>query len=190
MALRYALLGLLAERPSSGYELAKVFRKTLDHVWHAQACQLYPELNRLAGEGLTTVVEEGARGRRTYAITSEGRAALRRWLITPDTEPPARDPAALRAFLVTLLPPEEGIDLVRRHGQHARAYADYLTQWANEAKAVGTGPDGVPPADADVFGVLAAELGIRLNAAVVEWAAWAERALAEGSHERAVLDES
>ena len=48
----------------------------------------------------------------------------------------------------------------------------------------------MPPADADVFGVLAAELGIRLNAAVVEWAAWAERALAEGSHERAVLDES
>lgn len=60
MALRYALLGLLAQRPSSGYELAKVFQKTLDHVWHAQACQLYPELNRLADEGLTTVVEEGA----------------------------------------------------------------------------------------------------------------------------------
>lgn len=190
MALRYALLGLLAQRPSSGYELAKVFQKTLDHVWHAQACQLYPELNRLADEGLTTVVEEGARGRRTYAITPDGRAELRRWLTAPEPEPPTRDPAALRAFLVTLLPAEEGVDLVRRHARHAQAFADYLTEWAGEARAAQTGPDGGRPVDADIFGVLAAELGIRLNAAVVAWATWAERALADGSRETVVLEGS
>ncbi|WP_279579818.1 PadR family transcriptional regulator [Fodinicola feengrottensis] len=68
MSLRYALLGLLADEPASGYDLARTFEISLQRwAWHARHSQIYPELNKLADEGLIDVVDEGARGRRTYA---------------------------------------------------------------------------------------------------------------------------
>src|SRR5215470_2260302 len=82
MSLRYALLGLLADEPASGYELTKKFERVLRrYAWHAQHSQIYPELNRMAADGLVEVVAEGPRGRRTYAITAAGRAAVRRWMV-------------------------------------------------------------------------------------------------------------
>lgn len=48
-SLRYALLGLLAEEPASGYDLTKKFERMLQrYAWHAQHSQIYPELNRMA----------------------------------------------------------------------------------------------------------------------------------------------
>ncbi|MBA3728896.1 MAG: PadR family transcriptional regulator, partial [Actinobacteria bacterium] len=44
MSLRHALLGLLAERPMSGYDLTKVFDSSLAYVWSAKHSQIYPEL--------------------------------------------------------------------------------------------------------------------------------------------------
>ena len=98
MSLRYALLGLLAEEPASGYDLARKFERNLSrYAWHAQQSQIYPELNRLAADGLATVIEEGPRGRRTYAITEVGRSELRRWVLDPNDEPPGDPTSAPRA---------------------------------------------------------------------------------------------
>jgi len=74
MSLRYALLGLLAHEPASGYGLTKYFERNVGrYAWHAKHTQIYPELNRLADEGCIEVVEEGPRGRRTYGLTDMGR---------------------------------------------------------------------------------------------------------------------
>lgn len=55
MSLRHALLGLLVDRPASGYDLLKLFDTSLAHVWPATQSQLYGELNRLAEAGLVGV---------------------------------------------------------------------------------------------------------------------------------------
>src|SRR5919198_1549940 len=99
MSLRYALLGLLADEAASGYELTKKFERTLDrYAWHAKHNQVYQELNRLAADGLVEVVEEGARGRKTYAITEPGREELRNWLLHPQRNPVVRNEFVLRLF--------------------------------------------------------------------------------------------
>jgi PadR family transcriptional regulator, regulatory protein AphA len=101
MSLRHALLGLLNFSPSSGYELAKHFEHTLRRIWHARNHQLYPELARLAADGHVRVVEEGVRGRRTYAITDDGHAELRRWLVEVEPDRTMRSETYLRAFLLS-----------------------------------------------------------------------------------------
>src|SRR5262252_4319228 len=104
MSLRYALLGLLAGEPASGYDLARTFERNLRrYAWHAQHSQIYPELNRLAADGLATIVDEGPRGRRTYAITDAGRIELRRWLLDPNDEPVVRNEHTLKLLLLSTL---------------------------------------------------------------------------------------
>src|SRR5919107_5775780 len=84
MSLPHALLGLLAVAPRSGYELTKVFERELgQYAWQAGHTSIYPELGRLAEQGLVEVTHEGPRGSRTYAVTEAGRDELRTWLLTP-----------------------------------------------------------------------------------------------------------
>ena len=75
MSLRFALLGLLEDGPASGYTLNLRFERSLQRfAWTARQSHIYPELNRLAEEGLIEIAEEGARDKRTYALTERGRA--------------------------------------------------------------------------------------------------------------------
>src|SRR5262245_59647965 len=114
MSLRYALLGLLSERPASGYELTGAFERALGrYPWHAQHSQIYPELSRLAADGAIAILDEGPRGRRTYAITDAGRGALRQWLLDPPREFLMRSEFVLRLFLLSTLDPDDARALLR-----------------------------------------------------------------------------
>src|SRR3954465_380362 len=104
MSLRFAVRGLLEDGSASGYELTTRFERSLQrYAWSARQSHIYPELGRLAEDGLIEVVEEGARGRRTYAITDTGRVALREWLRSPAKPRAVRDEQALRLCLISAL---------------------------------------------------------------------------------------
>jgi DNA-binding PadR family transcriptional regulator len=164
MSLRYALLGLLAEEPASGYDLARKFERTLRrHAWHAQQSQIYPELARLAGDGLAEVVAEGARGRRTYAITEAGRIELRRWVMDPDDEPVVRNEFALRLFLLSTLDAEDARKVLRQQAEAS----------LREYERLRTTIDGASSGAAVPVALFAAELGARYFKTVHEWTQWA-----------------
>ncbi|WP_163508583.1 PadR family transcriptional regulator [Fodinicola acaciae] len=168
MSLRYAVLGLLAERPASGYELAQMFEQSLQRwAWYARHSQIYPELNKLAEEGVITVAEEGARGRRTYALADSGRAELREWLLkTPET-PVVRDESTLRLFLLPTLDTADR----RRLVEYARAEAEQL---GAEIEVIIERLDGWRTPERPItFGRLAAEYGRLAYQAQREWADWA-----------------
>lgn len=115
MSLRIALLGLLdATGSASGYDLAKSFERSLNHVWQAGHTQIYPELVKMAADGLVAVESEGARGRKMYAITPEGAGQLRSWLIEHEPTGAMRSEVALQAFLLPLLDKESAIAVVER----------------------------------------------------------------------------
>ncbi|MGW0805705.1 PadR family transcriptional regulator [Nonomuraea sp. NPDC002799] len=115
MSLRIALLGLLSgSGPASGYDLAKKFEHSLNHVWQAGHTQIYPELVKMAAEGLVSAEAEGARGRKIYTITPGGTEELRAWLIEHAPSTTIRNEAALQAYLLPLLGRDEGIAMVER----------------------------------------------------------------------------
>jgi PadR family transcriptional regulator, regulatory protein AphA len=83
-ATPYVILGVLNTfGPLSGYGVKQVIAQTIDFMWSESYGQLYPELKRLARDGLVRQVSErgdNPRGRKTFAITGAGRRTLSTWL--------------------------------------------------------------------------------------------------------------
>lgn len=165
MSLRHALLGLLTERPASGYDLLKLFETSLANVWPATQSQIYTELTRLAGSGLITVAAEGPRGRKEYALTDEGLAELRHWLTETKPQRNTRSDILLRVFFLGVLRPEQ-----------ARAYLTELIEMSEQSheqlrrltESIDWDDDAL-----SVYGRIALEYGLRFNAMRREWAEWA-----------------
>jgi len=86
MSLDYAILGFLNYQPLSGYDLKKVFDRSVKHFWHADQSQIYRTLSRLTSESLVQmeVVKQSEHpDRKVYSITPAGRKKLRIWLSAP-----------------------------------------------------------------------------------------------------------
>lgn len=96
----YGLLGTLAVRPWTGYELTQQVRRSLRFVWPSSEGHLYREQRRLVALGWATVEKEpaGLRSRNRYTITEAGRAAMRGWLATDPEEPHFQIEGVLRTF--------------------------------------------------------------------------------------------
>lgn len=82
----YAVLGLLAVRPRSAYDLvSQINRSNIRLIWPRAESKLYEEPKNLVAHGLATAGSErlGARRRAVYRITPRGRRTLKRWLDEP-----------------------------------------------------------------------------------------------------------
>ena len=96
----FGLLGLLAGRPWTGYELTSQVRRSLRFVWPVSEAHLYREQRKLVALGWATCVDEpvGQRTRKRYTITAAGRKALRDWLDSEPEEPQLHIEGLLRLF--------------------------------------------------------------------------------------------
>jgi len=96
----YALLGLLAVRSWTGYELTQQLRRSLRFVWPSSEGHLYREQKRLIDLGWATLTVEplGNRVRKRYTITPSGRSAFRAWLQTEPGEPRLEIEGLVRMF--------------------------------------------------------------------------------------------
>src|SRR5437867_192672 len=85
----YLILGLLALRRWSTYELAQQMQRSIHYYWPRAESKIYEEPKKLVAHGLATATREyaGRRPRTVYAITNKGRQALRRWLAEPGKVP-------------------------------------------------------------------------------------------------------
>lgn len=84
----YAILGYLAVRPWTAYELTKQLGRTFHHFWPRAESGIYRELKRLAADGYAASADAtvGRRSRTGYRITDDGRRALAEWLATPRSD--------------------------------------------------------------------------------------------------------
>lgn len=164
MSLRYGMLGLLADRPASGYDLLQRFKTSLANVWPATQSQIYTELNKLADTGLVAVTDEGPRGRKEYTITDEGLAELRQWLAGPPPRP-VRNEMLLRIFFLGAIAPEQAREYLAALETRA---AESLAGLADLKEAVDWEDN-----DFSTYGRIALEWGERYFAMNQEWAQWA-----------------
>ena len=87
-ALAFALLGLIWQKPRSGYDLRKFFSSTPMISFSDSPGAIYPALRRLEQRGLVRghIAEgSGLRRRRIFEMTARGRAEFRRWQTQPVT---------------------------------------------------------------------------------------------------------
>jgi PadR family transcriptional regulator, regulatory protein AphA len=99
-ATSYALLGLLAIKPWTAYELAQQMDRTLSRFWPRARSKLYEEPKKLEALGLARSSKGtvGRRQRTTYAITPRGRRALAEWLARPGEGPVLECELLLKVF--------------------------------------------------------------------------------------------
>jgi DNA-binding PadR family transcriptional regulator len=97
----HALLGLLALRPWTAYELTAQMRRALRYAWPRTEANLYNEIKQLSSRGLAHASEEesGGRTRTRYEITDVGREAVAAWLRTEPTPVQVQFETLLRVFL-------------------------------------------------------------------------------------------
>jgi len=121
----YAILGMLALRPWSAYELTQQTRRSLHYCWPTAESVLYQEPKRLVRLGLATARHQAA-GRRTqtvYAITEQGRRVLADWLATPPSPPGFEVEAMLRLLYADQGGRQDLLDAIRATRDWALAQA-------------------------------------------------------------------
>lgn len=171
----YAILGLLAIKPWSTYELTQQMDRSLGRMWPRAQSKLYEEPKKLVAHGLARASQQrvGQRPRTVYAITAKGRRALAAWLREPGAGPMLEFEQLLQIFFA-------------EHGTKADALATLAATraWAQarnaESLAVGhqylRGEGPFPQRAAQLE--LTARFLTDYYALVGAWADWASRIVA------------
>ena len=166
-AVTWAVLGLVAMEPRSGYDVKRIIDKSVRHFWAASYGQIYPELRRLEQAAWIEGDDapRGGRSRRVYRITPEGRRALQAWLHGHETRIELRDESLLRLFFADSLPHDNALALLRGRREGYRGMLAYLRSLDD-----GTGED--PP-----FVDLVYQWGVDYCEWGIEWCDRQERRL-------------
>src|SRR5437016_1962528 len=113
----YAILGLLAIEPMSGYDIRKFVREVLNSFWNESYGRIYPSLGELVQRGLATKRlqrQKGKPDRHVYQITSRGRTELQAWLRLPPQPVQIRSEASLKLLFGANLSIEENLEAIKR----------------------------------------------------------------------------
>jgi PadR family transcriptional regulator, regulatory protein AphA len=158
------LLGLLAERERSGYDLLKRAEGSVAHMWAPAKSQLYAVLPRLVEAGLAsrrTVRQTGRPDKQVYRPTRAGREAVRDWL--ENAAPKSWDELMLKVFFAELCSREA---LLRQLDDYAEVQRAFLAEY-----------EAITPATR--YGALTLDYGLELMPARLRWLAKARRELAK-----------
>lgn len=100
---RYAILGVLLDRPASGYEIKSLMGRSTVYFWRESDSTIYPMLKVLAKEGkvLSEIAYVGKKKKEVFSITERGREEFNAWLQHPTSEETPRNEFLLKLFFVT-----------------------------------------------------------------------------------------
>lgn len=157
------VLGMLARRPGSGYDLLRRIRGSVGYFWTPARSHVYSLLPRLLELGYVTrreVTQTTAPDKHVYEVTRAGRRALVEWLSSPQlAEGPTRNPFLLKVFFGGLIERREIVS-------HVRARRDAVAAELRELEELEAVIDG----DANPFGWLALSYGLEHDRAFLRWA--------------------
>lgn len=118
MSIKYAILGLLSWKPSTGYEMKKVFEESTTMYWSGNNNQIYKTLVQLLEEGLVTSEvrhQEASPSKKVYTITDDGLTELKKWVVSQPEVPEFRKPFLVQLAWADLLSDEELNELLLKY---------------------------------------------------------------------------
>jgi DNA-binding PadR family transcriptional regulator len=173
-----ALLGLLQQGESSGYDIRRMFTQTPLGTFSDSPGAIYPALARLQADGfIQGRIERGAglRRRRVFRLTPAGLSALERWLSAPVTRDDVvrgTDELMLRfGFIETTLGDAEAVRFLQALQREVTSYLAELQRYVEATS------DSMPRS-----GRLALQFGVQSYEALLLWSKQA--ATAYGKHRK------
>ncbi len=175
LSLKYTILVALSEGPKTGYDVAKLFDKTIGFFWRARHSQIYRELAKLKEKQWVTsqeVEQSGKPNKVVFTITDEGREALFNWSREPNEPQELKDDFLIQLYRLESIDLEAFREnLMLRLESHRDRHSRYIEKYE-----VLEGKNSL----SDVGQKLALEVGIRWES---EWTDWCSKALEQLSPE-------
>lgn len=171
----YVILGHLALRSWSTYELAQQMKRSTRHYWPRADSKIYEEPKKLVAHGLATATREytGRRPRAVYTITDKGRNALRRWLDEPGQPPLVEFEGVVKVLFAEQGTKEQLLATLRSIREDAQR-----TQEEHVALAADLTRTGGPFPDRLHINELVFKYMWEQTETVIRWATWAEQEVA------------
>lgn len=179
MKFEYVLLGLLARRPYSGYDLRKWLESDGQFVWaKAHHSQIYRKLTQMEADGWVrheVDTREGRPDAKVYRLTERGRDVLLTCVRSP-YEPPIRfqeTDFTARLSMAAPLDREVAIALVRTELAHRR---DQISKNRDRDRSL-LYEDPLPGLDQEIDRYVHDSLHLLGAGAMDRWVAWLEEML-------------
>jgi PadR family transcriptional regulator AphA len=163
---KYAVLGMLALGPKSGYDIKKGFEKGMDNFWRESYGQIYPILKSLVKAGLAVkqvAQQVGKPDKHIYVITSAGQEELVNWLRRPVDPEMLRIEILLKLFFGRQITVSENIGHVRCYREKYRQLDERLEDIEQHLKA-----EHVNHSDLDYF-LITLSYGRHMAKAITAW---------------------
>ncbi|MCA1949556.1 MAG: PadR family transcriptional regulator [Treponema sp.] len=168
----YVFLGFLVEGPAHGYHLYRLYKDSLEGLWHISESQMYASLKRLEKRGWIAPVREEPLGEETksrqqFMLTFEGISAYERWLWTPT----AASPRLLKLEFLTRLYFAMRWNLEEAYGliEYQRLSLEKeLNRLLDSVPPTGPASEHAPPLLFDIS-VLARDFRIRQIRTALDW---------------------
>lgn len=145
MSIKYAMLGILAEKDLHGYELKSIFDAKVGYFWSLNFGQIYSTLDRLEKEDLVAhdrQVQDRRPDRKIYHITPKGREELEAWLSTPVNKVRAlRDEFFIKLVFMDKKDQAPVLDLIEKQKALYLKQMSLLTRQKMTLKKNKTNPD-------------------------------------------------
>ena len=182
---RYALMGMLAYQPMSGYDMKKMSDRSIGHFWQENFGAIYPMLRRLEEEGLVVLTEQetdaGRRERKVYALTDDGRSELTAWLGRDPARRHLREELLLKLFFGQWADPGRMAEMVRAERREARAAIRAIEAIEEH---IGSDHTGQEAHDAgQTWWLMTVRFGVRFYRAIDDWCGETLAALEETTKE-------
>ena len=183
--LGYAILALLARKPSTGYELSARTRRPLGYFWSARHSQVHPELRKLLDAGLVSFESRpgpGPREKKVYSLTGAGHRELRQWVpLPPAGTGGSQDDLVLKAYAAWLADPEATrAMLASQLAGHEERLARYRADRQHVESLHHGGPPPVTHPDFGNYAALRAGIGYELQR--IAWLRWMVEQLGRPEH--------
>lgn len=147
MSVKYAMLGILAEKDLHGYELKSSFDEKVGEFWSLNYGQIYTTLDRLEKEELVThdrQTQDRRPDRKIFSITRKGRKELDEWLSTPVSRVRAlRDEFFIKLVFMDRNNPAPVLDLIEKQKALYLKQMNRLTHQKVELKKKPKAPDAL-----------------------------------------------
>lgn len=145
MSIKYAMLGMLSWKPSTGYEIKKYFEESSIMYWSGNNNQIYKTLIQLQNEGFVTnetVHQDSLPSKKIYTITQEGLKELKGWILSTPEAPEHKKPFLIQLSWSNMLTNQELDNLLADYESMMKV--ELLMQQENSRRAALTSPNRNP----------------------------------------------
>lgn len=133
--MEFVILGLLALRAMTVYELNKALERGISLFYSASLGSINAAIGRLLEKGWVSTEEKIEHGRlkKIFHLTPAGREAFQNWLHSPIETEKVKDPALTRLYFMGFADPQERIHVLEAHLEELRRTLDMLERVHQES---------------------------------------------------------